>query len=459
MPVETLTRPEYSPIEPQAESLHVFDVSLYRNLFNQATQSGLPKEEARNVVAFSATHDSLGAVTENISGEKDDLGNYYFDVESRIRMQMTPPRHFYFQEEDEVTHESIMVAPEHKWGNFRKDVLSLISNWRRGMDKVGMAGIRAKFLDKSERALKEGETIIWGSPKAEKWEEGAVRRYNGEYGFLYVGKVTTVDGVRALEVYDFKNDFDASGYDAIFQSMEGEVSTNPACLDHPLVDKVKASYVVTNQNWTIATIWRKLGEIQEKICGKAEIFNLPISAVVALQDPSLHERISEEIATPVGEWIANEIYKGTSSDEIQNQVRQKFIYMTLSLLKRIKAERLLRERLGGEQASLSSTFFVTQDQRYTDNIDPAILLRYSGSGGAGCGTWGRSHKGGFRASSVLGLSSAFGGSESIGGACNECGGGIGDDHYHCDGCGKKYASERNSTSRTPQCSCGRKFSC
>lgn len=428
---------DYVPITRSAETktssceLHVFDVSLYENLFNQTTQVGLSREEARSVVASAAAYDSLGAITENISGEKNDFGGYIFDVENRIRMQLTPPRHLYLQEEDEITHELMMVAPEHKWGSFKKDVLSLVSDWRRGMDKVGMAGVRARFLDKSEDALREGETIIWGSPKAEQWEGDTVMKYNGQYGFLYVGKVVDIDGARALEVHDFKNDLDADAYDSFFRSLEGEVRTNPLYVDRPLVDKVKASYVRTGQHLTAGEVWKKLGEAQSQATGKGEIFDLPIDAIISLQDPELHKRISSEIAAPIGAWIAVEVYKGTPNDEIQCQVRQKFIDATLVLISRIKAEKAIRMRPTGERSLMDVNALPTPDsQRYANPPDPVILQRYSGSGGAGCGSWGRSGSGrsGIRsgASSVAGLSSAFGGAEHKWFVCPRCG-------YEADG--------------------------
>lgn len=410
------------PIETKTQccELHVFDTSLYRNLFDQAVHAGLSREQARSVVAFAATCDSLGVVTENISGEKDDFDNYVFDIENRIRMQLTPFKHLYLEEENEMTHEPMMVAPEHKWGSFKKDVLSLISSWRRGMDKVGMAGVRARFLDKSEDALKEGETIIWGSPKAEQWEGESVMRYNGRYGFLYVGRVININGIRVLEVHDFKNDLDASAYDSFFQSIEGEVCTNPLYLDHPLVDKVKASYVRTNDRWTIEAIWRKLGEIQSQLRGQAEIFDLPADVINSLQDPELHKRIHSEVAAPIGIWIADEIYKGTSNEEIQRQVRQKFIDMTLKTLQM----RSVRERVLVDVSAMPGA----DSQRYTDRVDPVVLQRYSGSSGIGCGSWGSSGlgKGGisFGISSVVGLSGVFGFGGEAGKknkTCSRCG--------------------------------------
>lgn len=474
MSVETLIHSERSfaptihhastEIETSGDALHVFDVSLYKNLFNQATQAGLSPEQARSVVTFAATYDSLGAITENISGEKDDFGNYVFDVEDRIRMQLTPHKHYYLQEEDEMTQEPMMVAPEHKWGNFKKDVLSLISNWRRSMDKVGMAGVRAKFLDKSQDSLKEGETIVWGSPKAEEWEEVAVRKYNGQYGFLYVGKVVNINGTKVLEVHDFKNDLDASAYDIFFHSIEGEVCIHPLYSERPLVDKVKASYVRTNQHLTRETVWRKLGGIQKQIRGKDEIFDLPVDAIIALQDSELQKRIQCEVAAPIGTWIAAEIYRGTSTDEVQNQVRQKFIDMTLVLVNKIKAEKSSRMRLVREQSLIDiSTLPVIDSQRYIDRVDPAVLQRYSGSGGIGCGSWGRSGsgRGGIRiGNSVAGLTSAFGGSESIGGICR-CGRSKSDGHYHCPDCDLDYDNETDVApeNRTKSCGCGFAFGC
>lgn len=446
---------ETLPVCPLATELQAFDVSLYQQLFNQVVQRGLLREEARQVVALAATNDGVGLVTEKVSGEKDKYG-YIFDVESRVRMQLTPPRHYYLQEEDKETGQLMMVAPEHKWRDFKKDALELIDDWRRGLDKVGMIGVRAAFLDQTDQSLAEGETLVWGSPKAEEWEGPLVMKYNGAYGFLYVGRVTNIDGVKALEVLDFKNDLDAQAYELLYEKM-GEVHTDPAYLKHPLVDKVKASYVRSKREWTGEEVWQKLAEVQKEVVGSAEIFNLPVTDIIALQDPQLHQRIRQNIATPIGEWIAEEIYQGIDIKVIQEQIRQKFIGETTRLIMEINVEGSGGRYLKGYTAAdyLNKTLpFNTP----TNQPDSAVLARYSGSSGDGCGSWGSSkvHRSG--RSSVSGLSSSFSG-EKGSQTCAECGLSISDDHYHCDNCGKKYESERNSTKRTPQCVCGQEFGC
>ena len=67
-----------SKIESPLYELQVFDVSLYRNLFNQVMDAGFGAEEAKEVVQFAATNDGYGVITENISATQDEKGNYIF---------------------------------------------------------------------------------------------------------------------------------------------------------------------------------------------------------------------------------------------------------------------------------------------------------------------------------------------------------------------------------------------
>lgn len=430
MQVETrntiLSKSQIKDIEPNVDDYQVFNVSLYLNLYNQVIESGLSDQEAAAVVRFAAINDSVGVVTEKLSGEKDKEGEYLFDVEDRIRMQLTPPKHFYFHEKDSISGDYLMVAPEHRWRDFKKDVLETISDWRRGMDKVSMSGVRQLFLD-SEDALEEGEYLYWFSPRAEKWEGETVVKYNGSYGFLYEGKIITIDGIRALEVHDFKNDLSTEGYAIFADSLEGEIYQNPDYLNHPMVDKIKSTVVRAKGEYGVEGIWRRLGEIQEKTTGCNEIFGLPIDTIIALQDPRLHDRIREEAAVPVADWLVVELTNGTPVAKIQEQVRQKFIEQTKELLLKIKLEKLSDRRL--DNSLLVTTIPLSTDNNssgYTNPKNQAILARYTGSNGDGCFSWGNTSSSNFIIgesstqidSSVAVLTSFF---NKKGGKCMLCG--------------------------------------
>lgn len=464
MQVETrdtiLSKSQIKDIDPPVEDYQVFNVSLYLNLYNQVIESGFSDQEASAVVRYAIINDSVGVVTEKLSGEKGERGDYLFDVEDRIRMQLTPSRHFYFHEKDSVSGEDLMVAPEHRWRDFKKDVLGTISGWRRGMDKVSMAGVRTLFLD-SENVLEEGEYLFWFSPRAEEWESETVVKYNGAYGFLYEGKVITIDGARVLEVHDFKNDLSAESYAIFAGSLEGEVFQNPGYLNRPMVDKVKSTVVRAKGNYGVENIWRRLGKIQENVTGKNEIFGLPPETIIALQDIRLHEKIREEVAVPVADWLLGELASGISVNQIQSKVRQKFIKLTRELLLKIKQEELSDRRL---DTSLLDVTIPFSDSKYTNPMDQAILVRYTGSSGDGCGSWGGSNNNsifrngnpsirGF--SSVEVMSTFFANS----GGCQECSRSSVDNHYHCPKCKKSYADETHKTVRTARCGCGFEFGC
>lgn len=393
--IEMQNREYLRSIDCSVEDQQVFNVALYSRLFNQVVGASYTREEARAVVAAAAQNDGVGVVTENLSGAKNESGQYIFDTESKIRMQLTPSKHFYLQEED-ADGQQIMVAPEHTRGNFKIDFLETISPWRRGLDRVGMAGVRRVFLDQAEDGLKEGEMIIWGSPRAEAWEGEKIMRYNGAYGFLYVGRVVDINGKRALEVHDFKNNLDAGAYLSLLDQL-GELQTSPQYLDHPLVDKVKSSFAISRKAWTDEEIWRSLG---------SRIFGLPLQAVLALQDRQLHERIRIEVAAPVAGWIADAIYRGIPDSVIQEQVKQKFIEKTRDLITQLKAERIQDRYLPEFEARPLLQNSAPFDYRNTNTInwiDLAILEPYEGSSGDGCGSWGGSTK----VSSVGVMSSLF----------------------------------------------------
>ncbi|MDP3974086.1 MAG: hypothetical protein Q8P92_04645 [Candidatus Daviesbacteria bacterium] len=410
---------------PSLDDYQVFNVSLYVDLYNRVLGLGLSSQEAHEIMRFAAINDSVGVVTEKLSGEKDSRGEYIFDVEDRIRMQLTPPRHYYFHEKDPDTEEYLMVAPEHRWKDFKRDILETISDWRRGMDKVSMTGVRTLFLD-AEDTLKEGEHLYWFSSRAEGWEGETVVKYNGSYGFLYDGRVTTIDGARALEVHDFKNDLYAEAYQLFWESLEGEVYQNPLFLDHPMVDKVKSTVVRTKDDFGIEAVWRRLGEIQEKATGKNEVFGLPVETIIALQDTRLQDRIREEVAIPVADWLVAELTNRTPVAKIQSEIRQKFIDQTKELLLKIKLEKLSDRKLDNSLLAATIPLSIDSSSKYINPVDQAILARYTGSNGDGCGSWGGANSssfsiGGFSdqvVSSVSVLSSIF---SKEGGKCIICG--------------------------------------
>lgn len=381
--------PQLKDIQPFAEDLYVFDIRLYRHRLEQALENGLSEDEAKEVVEAAIVNDGVGLVTENISGLKKE-GKYLLDDEYRIRMQLTPPVHYY--KEEIVDGQKLMVAPEDSWRGFHKDIVEGISDWRRGLDKAAMRRVKSVFLnEEDDQPLQEGEVLFWCSPQAEKWEGEGIVKYNGHYGFLYMGKVASVDGAKVLEVHDFKTDLDASTYREFLAEAGEKVNEDPTRQDHPLVDRVKTMVARTKQSWDDERVWSKLSEVKLKTTGDEEIFGLPVEAILALQDPQLHQRVKEEVAKPIANWMVGEIYSGTPAEVIQGQVKERYIQATLSLVAKIKQQRSSRlDRVLNTKYHVVNPGHIqaAEGRRYQGSLDPEVLARYSGSNGDGCGTWG-----------------------------------------------------------------------
>lgn len=389
-----------SDLEVQADNLCVFNVSLYKDLFDQAVDiGGLNNEEARDMVRWAVLNDSVGVVTEKISGEKDKSGRYFFDTETRIRLQMTPPEHFYLKDCDPQTGEEIMRTPEHSWGGYKKDISQIISSWRRGLDRESIKDLRSILLhlplsnEEIARELELGEVIMWASCRGEEWEGPQVMKFNGQYGYFYVAAYEELDGEKRLRVHDFKTDLNPGEYQKVIEDMGGELHQNPHYAGRPLLEKVMTSKVRVTEEWSDEKMWRKLAAAKDSNIG--EIFGLPVETIIALQDRELHERVRVEVAAPIADWISEVIYQDGSLNEVQRTVRRRFIESTQELLEKIKKEReLIQGNLDRTAYGVPhKPFYVLSDRIYRDSLDPTILVRYTGSSGDSCGVWGEDDEG------------------------------------------------------------------
>ncbi len=170
---------DYQHTYTSSADLLVFDVSLYYSRYQEAARK-LGHDEAHRITRLSLINDGVGLITEKISSEKED-NKFVFDTESRVRLQLTPPRHTYIQALHSEIGEMYMTAPEYLF--LEKDVLETFSTWRRGLDRKAMSMVKDQFLVdddienvsivKSDDQDDPGgvETVFWGSLKAEEWEE------------------------------------------------------------------------------------------------------------------------------------------------------------------------------------------------------------------------------------------------------------------------------------------------
>lgn len=157
--------------------------------------------------------------------------------------------------------------------------------------------------------------------------------------------------------------------------------------------------------------------------------------------------IQAEIAEIIEETILN-----ITVDYLQKTRSLIDISKSLPSYPGLSAKNGISPNLGSTQTVYDRERLDSQNDRYAM---AAAFLRTRG----GCNGGGGGNRTSLRGVSLGFTTSSSSSLETGSGICSECGGSSADDHYHCDECGKWYASERNSTSRTPQCSCGRKFGC
>ncbi len=347
--------------------LRVFDVSRYYHLYQEAVQK-LGSNGARNVVRTSLINDGVGLITEKISSEKEN-GNFIFDTESRVRLQLTPPQHTYIKARYSQTTEPYMTAPEYLF--LEKDVLSTFSDWRRSLDRTAMTEVRNQFLNSQDENV-----LFWGSLKAEDWEDPLIQKYNGSYGYAYMAKIYGEGEARRMVVYDFKMDLQRDAFNIFLKKVGTEFFIDKESEIKPDLDRSMTTIAKTKYDFNVGEVWRLLGEAKNEAGKDNKIFNLSADTIQAVQDKRLHQLIKEFAAPSVAEWILSRIESGQSPDELQAKVRQEYINATKEALSMYWLEKNREvELLGG--------------RRYQESFIGAELMVYSGSNGDFCGDWGQ----------------------------------------------------------------------
>lgn len=432
----TVKETEIEPAQPetpikQPEKLHtahevegqlfVFDASLYRNLYDEYMKfSGGDREIARRNVLLAIIKDGAALIQENIAAlkEKDKFGKEKRIVDDDViqaQMQYTPTEHRFYETIDPETGERILCSPEHL--ELRKSYLKTITRFRRGND-LAINGLMQNLAlnqpvnDKSVSALSK-------SPRAEGWEGPLVNQCAGEYGYAYTWNVTEEAGLRMAIVYSVKVDANTETFLRVMDNVKGKSyqasfddidPTNPysPSKERPLDIGMRTGKILDEhlsvEQW-ISAIYKAKGEVEGVEAegpnkGHVTMFGIKEKTMLDVQSPELRKRIEQEPATIVAHWVLSQIEKGVSNEEIQSQVRNKYIKEVKAFVSKVQKER--------ERANTLSNYPI-QTRRNYDGTTPSPYNSMSASSisaaemalradlrnmvqtkGAFCGIWGES---------------------------------------------------------------------
>lgn len=335
-----------------SKQLLAFDVSLYS-----------PTTSREAIIK-----DSVGLITEKVSAEKD------FDTKTQVMLQLTPPEHEYIVDDSSGIPQ--LTCPEY-FGT-GKTLRDGLTSWRRGLDIRAMTEVQSQFFSPDTEI---GTKFIWCSPKAEDWEEERVKKYNGKYGYMYVGEVVeqVIEDKRArkLIVHDFKTDLKTASYHHFLMNNADEIHYTPSVEnpDEPFLDRVMASVSRINSNratsYTDESVWRGVSLSKQFVEKDNTIFGLDPETIIAFQNRELHKHIEQTAATEIADWILEEQARGTPTYLIQSQVRNQFMRVTKKALAEAKYGRYLTIDTSGQFMS-----------------PPIALSNFKSAGGDFCGGWG-----------------------------------------------------------------------
>lgn len=372
--------------------LLVCDVSLYLQLYQEHLQkSGGNQELAKRYTFEAIKKDGVALMQENISALSQG-GKTLFDLESRARMQLTPTQNTYLLHQEETvdpqSEQTVikrkMVSPEHAY--IGRSVIEALTGWRRENDLASMTQNEYLFanFDKFFNATKT-HTLVWGSPIAKESEGEMIHKYNGEYGYLYVGEITEVAGIRKMVMHSYKNDMSTEAYQKFMRELQGQEffaglgkHSTAQTVD---VDRVMRTSVMKEGTLTHNEIYQRMFKVKAEVDGSSTMFGIDQKTFLAVQDPTLRQRLEDEASTIVAHWVVNLLEKGISTDWIQDHIKDKYIQETQNTIENIKLERMLKK---SDQHRIDSADIVEENQ-----VDLKALAAMKANTGAFCGTWGK----------------------------------------------------------------------
>lgn len=402
-PISSPPEPEFKSLHPSKEAegqLFVCDVRLYRNLYNEYLQffNG-DKEPAKRNVLLAVIKDGTALVQENISSLKDKNGNLEVDdTLIQAKMQQTPTVHYLYNVTNPSTENGVITSPEYV--DLGKSITSALTNWRRGNDKavIGLVEELVVSLPGNENREEEKPdyTFFWASPKAEDWENERIRKYNGEYGYQYVGHLTKEEGMRQLTVYSFKVDASTDTHASFMKGLGGESYTvpfrSPEETERPFLDKLMRTVTVVKGSISNAEVISGLYRSKKEVEGTERMFGILEETMHFIQDPFLRERVETEVSAPVARWMVEQIENGVSDSIIQSQVRDKYIEEVKALVARIKDGRANSHSVFTKLDS-SPRNIAPDSTVYTQNMNALFMQDLRGrtqTVGGFCGDWGSS---------------------------------------------------------------------
>ena len=392
------TETELKNLHPAKEvegQLFVCDVSLYRNLYNELLDaSGGNEEIAKRDTYFAILRDGTSLIQENISALKDEKGNRVVDDEIiQAKMQQTPTVHTLKQVKNS-NGDDVITSPEYTY--LGKSITASITGWRRNNDHAVASLVEDLAINLPNLPEGEGYTLGWGSPKAEEWENEWIRKFNGEYGYLYSGFLTGPIGARELIVYSHKVDATTSTYAEFMDSRKGESYTAPFedQEERPFLDKLMRTVKVSRGAVTVAETNAALYQAKQNAEGSDRMFGILEDTMHYVQDPELRQRIEDEASAPVAKWLVDQISKGVSNEIIQAQVRDRYISSVKSLVTVLKDERSLNQAENNKPSKREDVIKVTPGMITNSGISSAELAfmqdlrKRTQTSGAFCGEWG-----------------------------------------------------------------------
>jgi hypothetical protein len=372
--------------------LLVCDVSLYRQLYQaHLDKSGGNQKIARQYTYEAVKKDGVSLMQENISALSIG-GTPIFDLESRARMQLTPTVNTYLLHQEEIFNPATsqieinkkMVSPEHAY--IGRSVTQALTQWRRGNDASSMAQNERLFTDFEKHFdITKTHTLVWGSPMAKESEGPLIHKYNGEYGYLYVGEITHEAGVRKMVVHSYKNDLSLKSYQQFIDGFEGTKfyagdtdQTTPQTVE---VDRLMRTSLMIQGSISPKDVYKQLFKIKTAVEGIDTLFGIDEKTLLSVQDPHLRQKLENEASSDVATWLINQLERGASDNEIQDQVKNQYIVATRKTIERYKVEKAIRET---KEYQVSADIIVDEDV-----VDLKALAAMKATSGAFCGKWGK----------------------------------------------------------------------
>lgn len=419
-----------------------FSVAPYRTLYNQILERTGDKDLAEVDTYCAVLRDGTSFIQESITAQKNKNGHLIIDDPVfQAKAQQTATVHSFLQTKN-PDGESVITSPEYLTTG--KSITETISGWRRRNDYSAISLVENLVNNLPEDSGGEDITLLWTSPQAEDWEDEWVKKYNSEYGYQYVGRLTGPVGTRRLLIHSYKADAKAETFDSFMNSHQGEVyqAGFEDEKERPFLDKLMRSVKVVKGSLSGAEVIKGLYKAKKEIEGSDKMFGILENTMLFAQDETLRQRIEWEASSPVAHWLVEQISSGVPDSIIQDQVVGRFTEETVSLMKKYQTEEAEKEKaknLNKLQPSspLNLPRYKIENNPFSD--DKAFLMadlqRRTQTTGAFCGEIGGSSSISFGTDPIKDITNNYTGIS--GGRINSLGGGglSSGEVTHCKKCG------------------------